>query len=750
MSQPQLIVRREHRANPVVPLLVALVVVAATAAVAVTAHRSNARRITTATEERVESAVTLIDRRMAAYVDMLGAVRSFLEQSGTDDAYAYREFVQGLHVADRYPGVQVVSVAVARPAADAAAFTAHQGRLLALAGYPVFRIHPEPAAGGPAGEVAPVVLLEPVAGNELALGFDLLSEDHRADTLTRARDTGTFAATPPLRLVQETGHQLGVLVMAPVYDGGDVPSTLEARRARFVGVVMATFRMGDLMEGVLGAGARASGLAVYDATADTPLMYSVDPEISADPAALPEEEIGVVQVAGRTWMIHVDRPPDPLSPLQQSRPLVIVLIGVVLAALAGVVVHSTRSARRYAELLAAARSNELDALTAAASDAIITVDEEGRIVGWNTAAERTFGHRRQDALGASLTMLLPADGAATYLERFRALREGQPGPELAPLLADGTVELDAVRQDGSTVPIELSFGAWSAHGTAYFTGIARDVSDRRAAEAAEAATLAREREAVAALRQLDTAKSEFVATVSHELRTPLTSIVGFAELLLDDLPDDDGTRRSMVEAVERNGRRLLGLVDDLLTVSRMEAGRFEIEREPVDAAAVVRAAVDAVRPMVLERQLAVAVHADDDLPTVVGDRVQLERVLLNLLSNAVKATPEGGAIVASVTSSGGEVVVSVADTGVGIPADELGTLFTPFGRTSTARRHAIQGTGLGLRIVRTIVEEHGGSVEAFSAEGEGATFVVRLPAGERRAAPSSSGTVGRQVQEVPT
>lgn len=748
MSQPQLIFRREHRRSALlVPLLAALAIVAAATVLAVVAHHANERHRQAATEQRVEAAVTLIERRMVAYVDMLGAVRSFLEQTGTDDPYAYREFVQGLHVEDRYPGVQVVSVAVMTTADDLEDETTRRTSLLAPAGYPAFAVHPTPTTG----DVAAVVLLEPVEGNEPALGFDLLSERERAATLARARDTGTFAATPAVRLVQETERQLGVLVMAPMYEGGDVPTTVEQRREGFLGVVMASFRMGDLMEGVLGSGAHTSGLAVYDVGAtSTTWMYAVDATAQRHPSTLPSAETGTVEVGGRTWLVHVDPPPDTLSTLQQSRPLVIVLIGAVLAGLVGVVLHSTRSARRYAELLAAARSSELDALTAAASDAIVTVDADGRIVGWNAAAERTFGHSRADALGQALTMLLPDAGRDRYLDRFRQLREGNAGPELAPLLANGTIELDAVHRDGRIVPVELSFSAWRAHGTSFFTGIARDVSDRRAAEAAEAATLARERDVVATLRQLDTAKSEFVATVSHELRTPLTSIIGFAELLLDDLTDDEASRRQMVEAIERNGRRLRELVDDLLTMSRMEAGRFQIEHRPVDMADVVRAAAETVRPMVIQRDLAIAVTTADGAAPVLGDRVQLERVMLNLLSNAVKATGPGGTIIASVTRSHDAVVVSVADTGVGIPAAEIDTLFTPFTRTSTARQHAIQGTGLGLSIVRTIVEEHGGTVDVRSTEGEGTTFVVRLPAVEQRASTSSTGTITDRLQEVPT
>ena len=229
-----------------------------------------------------------------------------------------------------------------------------------------------------------------------------------------------------------------------------------------------------------------------------------------------------------------------------------------------------------------------------------------------------------------------------------------------------------------------------------------------------------------ALRQLDSLKDEFVSLVSHELRTPLTSIRGYLELVLDDeetpLPEE---HRTFLGVVQRNADRLLRLVGDLLFVAQVDAGRLALEREELDLAAVAAECVQAAEPVATRRQVRVALEA---APTaLVGDRARLSQLVDNLLSNAIKFSPEGGAVTLRVGAAGERASLEVADGGIGIPADEQEQLFERFFRSSNARRAAVQGTGLGLVIVRAIAEAHGGSVTVTSLEGEGTTFRVELP-----------------------
>jgi signal transduction histidine kinase len=254
-----------------------------------------------------------------------------------------------------------------------------------------------------------------------------------------------------------------------------------------------------------------------------------------------------------------------------------------------------------------------------------------------------------------------------------------------------------------------------------------DITARRRAEQAlqrQAEQLARSN---AELQELDRLKSEFIATVSHELRTPLTSIRGYTEILAEDVngvfKEED---QRIISIIDRNGRRLLALIDDLLTFSHIEAGTLVLTYGPVQLADVLDSAVEAVRSTA-HPGLTIRLHVTDPLPVVEADGAQIERVMLNLLSNAVKFSPDGGSVTVTARAEPTEVVVSVADTGMGIAEAEQVRLFTRFFRSAEAQRLAINGSGLGLAISKSIVEAHGGWIGLSSAAGAGTTVSLGLP-----------------------
>ena len=250
-----------------------------------------------------------------------------------------------------------------------------------------------------------------------------------------------------------------------------------------------------------------------------------------------------------------------------------------------------------------------------------------------------------------------------------------------------------------------------------------------------------EEQLTARLQSLETAKTDFMSTVSHELRTPLTSISGYAELMSDAPPGELGAgQRRMLEVIARNARRLRDLIEDILTLSKIETGEFSSERIGLDLAAIVERAVAAIGPAAAKGQVGVHVELRGPLP-VRGDGAQLERVLSNLLTNAVKFTPPQGTVTVRAEQRDGHVVLAVADTGMGIPADEQQALFVRFFRASNAIRQAVPGTGLGLAIIRMIVDNHGGTIDIASTENVGTTVTVRLPVEQAAARPDQVGVV---------
>jgi signal transduction histidine kinase len=232
-----------------------------------------------------------------------------------------------------------------------------------------------------------------------------------------------------------------------------------------------------------------------------------------------------------------------------------------------------------------------------------------------------------------------------------------------------------------------------------------------------------------AAQQAEQVKEEFFALVSHELRTPLSSIVGYVEVMLEETEDErlsPAERQRFLEIVNRNARRLLRLVGDLLFAARLEAGKLELQQSDVDLSKTAQDSVEAARPQAERGGITLR---DEIVPglNIYGDADRLGQVMDNLLSNAVKFTPEGGDVGVRLSSGDGRARIDVWDTGIGIPDADQARLFERFFRASTATDAAVPGVGLGLSITKAIVETHGGALSFTSAEGKGTTFRVELP-----------------------
>ncbi len=381
-------------------------------------------------------------------------------------------------------------------------------------------------------------------------------------------------------------------------------------------------------------------------------------------------------------------------------------------------------------------------LRSATTMAFVGTDLEGRITLFNPGAERLLGLPAARAEGRPLTDFLRhvgADDGAAPPTLDDLLQTG--GSELAPQTRDWTLLGDGrspQRISMTSNPVTTGRGQVFA-----YLFVAHDVTDTRRSQEILVNALRREREVVARLRELDGAKDDFVSTVSHELRTPMSSIIGSAEMLLDGLVGElRPAQQQLVEVVERNGARLLSLADDLLLLATSDAeGRAE-EAQDLDLRDVVRESIASVDAALAVRDLETCWELPEDPVPVSGEPRHLERAFTNLLTNAVKFTPDGGRVSLRLRLDGErrQARVEVADTGLGIDPSEVEQVFERFYRSAAVQARAIQGTGLGLPIVRTIVEAHDGRVGVVSTLGEGSTFGVTLPLRrERRRTPVSAG-----------
>jgi PAS domain S-box-containing protein len=350
-----------------------------------------------------------------------------------------------------------------------------------------------------------------------------------------------------------------------------------------------------------------------------------------------------------------------------------------------------------------------------ASDAIFALDESNLIAYANPAAERIFGHPVSDLIHRNFQMLVAESAGRGDAPAF------PPSPALLSDESKGSIEISGRRRDGARIPLEVSFGEYYRDREHAYIGILRDITDRKQVEVAL-------KKAKDAAEQANTAKSEFLSRMSHELRTPLNAVLGFGQLLeMDELNEE---QREGVDQILKAGRHLLDLINEVLDIARIEAGRLALSLEPTPLGEVVREACELVRPIAGQRAVSLDSNAVDASGAhVLADRQRLKQVMLNLLSNAVKYNREGGSVSVTTETDGGEVSIHVADSGIGIPGDRLDALFTPFERLD-ADRTGIEGTGLGLALSRRLVQAMGGRMLVASEVGTGSTFTVILPVAE--------------------
>ncbi len=378
--------------------------------------------------------------------------------------------------------------------------------------------------------------------------------------------------------------------------------------------------------------------------------------------------------------------------------------------------------RRRAEARLRDSETRKAAIMQTALDGIVVIGENTRIVEFNPAAERTFGWSEGAAMGQELgALILPADFLVGHLRTFaRFLEDGETS-------AMGRhVEVEAERSDGERFPAELAVTPFKADGKPMFTAYLRDITERKRAEREVAA--ARD-EALDANR----AKSQFLANMSHELRTPLSAIIGYSEMLQEEMQDggDPEAFAPDMAKVESNARHLLGLINDVLDLSKIESGKMEIYPEEFDAEAMVRDVAATVSSLVDRKGNVLALRIGPGLGTMRSDLTKVKQMLLNLLSNASKFT-EGGTIALSVkrVAAGdgpARVRFEVRDSGIGMTEEQMGKLFQRFAQAEASISGKFGGTGLGLSISKALAVMLGGDTTVASAEGHGSVFTIVLP-----------------------
>ncbi|MDR3409473.1 MAG: CHASE domain-containing protein [Formivibrio sp.] len=557
-------------------------------------------------EFKLAEAQQAIEQRLLAYEQILrGAVGLFASSPEVTRA-EWATYVRTLEIEKNFLGIQGIGFArLVLP--DQLAKLRQRIRAEGLADY---EIRPP----GERAEYAPIVYMEPADWRNLRVfGFDMLTDPALHETMTRARDSGQPSVSGKVKLGLETadGVQSSFVMCLPVFRNGVAHANTEERQAALNGYVCSTFRVVDLMQGILGPEKLPNiRLRVFDGAASPAnLMYDTLAGVRGTPIPSSLSEDQSFEFDGRNWTLRFDSLPAFDATIDVQKPRLILLGGLLISTLFAVIVWSLLLNRQRALALASL----------------------------NTGLQTEIAER-------------------TKLET------------------------------------EL----------------------KRAKNAAEAA---------------NQAKSDFLANVSHELRTPLTLILAPLEQLLTTnhiLAD----WRTQLDRAQRNALRLMNRVNDILDFSKVEAGKFELCPAPVDLNKTVGMLADDADSAAKDKNCTLTWHIDPALGTVYLDPRHFEKIILNLVSNAIKFTPAGGTVHVAVTPLEGErFELAVQDSGIGIAPDKLPLLFQRFSQIDNSATRQYSGTGIGLALVKELVELMGGEVGVNSEPGQGSCFFVRLPLG---------------------
>ncbi|MDD2759072.1 MAG: PAS domain S-box protein, partial [Methylomonas sp.] len=336
------------------------------------------------------------------------------------------------------------------------------------------------------------------------------------------------------------------------------------------------------------------------------------------------------------------------------------------------------------------------------SDALITIDHQGYIKTFNLAAESVFGYRAEEVIGQKVNMLMPEPHNIEhdkYMKRY--INTGRRH------IIGTDREVMALRKDGSTFPIELAVSEMWQDGELQFTGLIKDITERK---------------------KIERMKNEFISTVSHELRTPLTSIRGALGLINNGICGPLPEKMSgLLTIATNNTERLLLLINDILDIEKIESGNLRFDFKRTELAGLIERAISDCSSYAAEHKICFEFGGSNQTLTVQADPDRLIQVVNNLLSNAAKFSPENGKVEVSLGQHHGFARISIHDHGPGIPLDFLPRLFDKFSQVDGSDKRHTGGTGLGLSIAKAIVEKHQGKISVETAAQEGSTFHVDLP-----------------------
>jgi PAS domain S-box-containing protein len=572
----------------------------------------------------------------------------------------------------------------------------------------------------------PVTYIVPFKGNEGASGFNLGSNPVRLAALEAARDTGQAVLSGKLNLVQLKEDNAGVLLFMPVYRNWQNLNTKEQRRQNLMGYISGVIQISSLLSSLSEhhhdvSGSKRTNINVYlfdESAKNNQLLYfhSVDDKKQlsnqiklADLKADVYHEHSFI-IGQRKWTL-IATPDDPtFSGSLSYQRWVIFFLALIFTF--GIVAYLVQSQRRTLKIEALvnerttqlnktaweAQKNEekVEAILNNTAEAIITIDEKGIIQSANKTSEIIFGYREDELINKNIAFLISANVWEKLTDDSdNMLTDQEPGNRQA-------TEIEGHRKRGSSFPMEINVTSIITDNQKLFIANMHDITERKQAEIQ---------------------KSEFVSTISHELRTPLTSIKGSLGLVLGNaMGEISDETRNILDLAFNNCERQIRLVNDLLDMEKLSAGKMEFHKDNLDLHNVIKESVELNKDYGMKFNVSFKFEESVFPALIYADKDKLLQVLANLLSNAAKFSPEGGEVTITLAEQDEMYRVNIIDEGSGIPEDCHGKIFQRFSQADSSDTRKIGGTGLGLFITKTIIEAHDGHINFESIVDQGTTF----------------------------
>jgi signal transduction histidine kinase/FixJ family two-component response regulator len=604
-------------------------------------------------------------------------------------------------------------------------------------GEPTFAVHPE--QGVPGRDRYVIEFIEPITTNQQAMGFDIAIDDVRWRAANEAAMSGNPTMTAPVTLVQAPDEGASFLYLHAVYQNNTPLGTAEQRVAATLGWVYFPIVYSRVLRGAI-------------ETVDGELDFELLDGVSREKGALVYDEDGHLGLpgggvvtkqdyrgrlftrfdtvmAGQRQLILATSTSAKFAPASRGIVWGVLCGGILLSALAGGLIYAVSGTADRARELSMSKTREIERTTAALarSEAALRTTSRLARVGWweldnvtkqlhwsdETRAIHRVGTDFQPTLESAIEFYAPEARHRIGNAVNDAILHRKPYDLELPLIAADGAKLwvraqgEPVLRDGQVVSI---FGA--------FQDVTEQVHSRQRAEDASRS------------------KSEFLANMSHEIRTPMTAILGFTDLLAEDgdIARAPERRQDAIHTIRRNGQHLLALINDILDVSKIEAGKMTVEHIPTEIHRIIEDVMSLMRVRTQAKGITLSAVYGTEIPRVfMCDPVRVKQILVNLVGNAIKFTEKGGVTIRTtfdpVGPHGGTLTIAVQDTGVGMTDAQLARIFRPFSQADETMTRTFGGTGLGLTIARRLAELLGGEISVKSEYGKGSTFSVTLATG---------------------